>query len=1254
MLKHLLLTIVSLLAINVMLFSQTGSIQGKVLDVETNEPIPFANVAIFSGGSLLTGATTDFDGKYAVRSLRPGSYSVRASFIGYQTKEVAGVIVRADQITFENISLKSTTEVLETVEVVDYKVPLISKDQTTSGATLTSEEIEKMPNRSATSIATTVGGVYSDADGGSISIRGQREEGTVYYIDGMRVLGSASMPESSIEQVSVILGGVPARFGDATGGIISLTTRGPSSEFGGGLELQTSEFLDRFGYNRLGFSLQGPILKKDMGTSKSSVLGFFVAGDVVYRKDGRPAVRGTLDKITDEYLAYLKENPLRPSGTGFGTFDNSLFTRRNNTESIHSSLNTESLNVSLSGKIDIRVSPTINMSIGGSYNLQDYKAFQYAGSLFNWENNPHVYNNTWRLYGRLTQRFPTDRESGSAIKNVFYTIQADYSKFYQVVENESHRDNIFNYGYLGKYETYKRRSYELGTDTVNGHIYTNVYVQNAFQDTAFTFQPYDMNPVVARYTEQYYEFYPEKGDWRNPSSGYWLNANQVQLYGGLLNGQSPDNVYTMWQGVGTQYNGYSVSDNSQIGISANASADIGNHAIEFGLQYEQRTNAYYGYGPVGLWTMMRQIANAHINELDKSSPHLLMVDGVFQDTINYDRLYSFTDQRIFDINLRKKLGLDLQGTDWIDIDSYDPNSKTINYFDANGVLHKNASLGDGFTIDMFSPDELFNDGYSYVGFYGYDPYGNKLKGRPAFDDFFNKTESIVLPNGQVKYYNTRDIGSFQPIYMAGDIQDKFAFDDLIFNIGVRIDRFDANQMVLKDPFLFYTAKTAKEVDKIGGHNVSHPGNISGDAVVYVDNKDNPTEITGYRKGNVWYNSTGGLILNPDLLDAGNGIIPYLVNPDQKKISSDAFKDYDPQVEIMPRISFSFPISDEALFFAHYDILTQRPTSALRMDPTDYFFIAQRGLINNPDLKPQKTIDYELGFQQKISNTSSLKISAFYREMRDMIQYYRFNGAYTGITPYYDSYINYDFSTVKGLTISYDLRRTGNVRARFDYTLQFAEGTGSSPNTSAALISAGLPNLRQILPLDWDRRHSFNISFDYRFGEGKSYNGPVTSKQVKGTDQVKTIQWLQNTGANLTVSGGSGTPFTRSSNIIGVYSGGGGYLLDGSINGSRLPWQFRMDARIDRDINVTGKPNARTYLNVYLQILNLLDTKNIIYAYPATGSANDDGYLTAPEWQSNINTANDPQAYRDLYALRMNSPGNYSVPRQIRLGIIFNF
>jgi hypothetical protein len=1265
MLKHLLLTLVSLLAINLLVFSQTGSIQGKILDIETKEPIPFANVAVFSGGSLLTGATSDFDGRYAVRSLTPGNYSVRASFVGYQTKEIANLVVRADQITFEDIELKATTETLETVEVVEYKIPLISKDQTTSGATLTSEEIEKMPNRSAQSIATTVGGVYSDADGGNISIRGQRKEGTVYYIDGMRLLGSASMPESSIEQVQVILGGVPARFGDATGGIISLTTRGPSREFGGGLELQSSQFLDKFGYNRLGFSLQGPILTSSTESSTTSILGYFIAGDIVYREDGRPSATGTLNKVSDEYLASLKENPQRPSGTGFGTFNNSLFTRMNDVESIDKTQNTDRLNVSLSGKLDIRFSPTVNMSVGGSYNVQDYRAFSYQGSLFNWENNAHVNRTTWRVYGRLTQRFPTEKESSSLVKNVFYTIQADYSKEDQIVEDANHRDRLFEYGYLGKFETYKRRSYEIGSDTVNGQVYNGVWVQNNFQDTAFVFNgwngeeftmdPYDINPVVARYTEQYYEFFPNKGDWQNdPAGGFWLNPNQVQLYGGLLNGQSVPNVYTMWQGVGASYNGYSVTDNSQVGISANASAEIGSHAIEFGLQYEQLTNSAYGYSPVGLWTAMRQLTNAHIVELDKSNPQLVTVDGVFQDTINYDRLYSFTDHRIFDINLRKNLGLDLQGKHWIDIDSYDPNTQTINYFDENGNLIKGALVDGGLSIDMFSPDELLQDGFSYVSYYGFDPYGNKHTTRPSFDDFFTRRESISLPDGSEKFFNTRDIPSFQPIYMAGYIQDKFAFDDLIFNVGVRVDRFDANQMVLKDPYLFYSAYTADQVANVGGQPVSHPDNISGEAVVYIDNKDNPTEILGYRDGTVWYNASGSVIQNPELLDTGNGITPFLVNPDQDVLTSDVFTDYEPQVTVMPRISFSFPISDEALFFAHYDILTQRPTSSLRMNPTDYLFIAQRESINNPNLKPQKTIDYELGFQQKISNTSSLKISSFYREMRDQIQYFRFNGAYTGQTQLYDSYTNLDFATVKGLTVEYDLRRTNNVRARISYTLQFAEGTGSSPSTAVALVSAGLPNLRQIFPLDWDRRHSFNITLDYRFASGKNYSGPTSTRQIKGTDQVKTIQWLRNTGANFTISGGSGTPYTQSENVIGVYTGGGTYLLDGTINGSRLPWQFRIDTRIDRDIQVSSNPDSRAYLNVYLQVLNLLNTRNIISVYPATGTPDDDGFLTAPEWQSSIETSLDPAAYRDLYALRMNSPFNYSVPRQIRLGVIFNF
>ena len=80
-------------------------------------------------------------------------------------------------------------------------------------------------------------------------------------------------------------------------------------------------------------------------------------------------------------------------------------------------------------------------------------------------------------------------------------------------------------------------------------------------------------------------------------------------------------------------------------------------------------------------------------------------------------------------------------------------------------------------------------------YYGYDHTGQKIKGKPSFDDFFNQRDEFG------NY--TRPIGAFEPIYIAGYIMDKFAFDDLIFNVGVRVDRFDANQQVLKDDFLLY-------------------------------------------------------------------------------------------------------------------------------------------------------------------------------------------------------------------------------------------------------------------------------------------------------------------------------------------------------------------------------------------------------------------------------------------------------------------
>ena len=1235
MFKNLLLTAGIVLMSCTLALAQQGRLQGKVFDKDSREPIPFANIVLENGGTMVGGATSDFDGNYVINPIPPGKYDLKATFIGFNPITVKGVNITGNQITFYDVVMLKSSINLETVEVIDYAVPLISKDQTTSGASITSEEIKKMPNRSAEAVAATVGGVFS-SDGERGNVRGARSDATAMYIDGVRVIGSSSVPQAAIEQVDVILGGTPAQYGDATGGIINVTTKGPSRTFGAGLELETSQLLDPYGHNRLGFNVQGPLIKGK--NSNTALLGFFVAGDINYNQDGAISAIGHYH-ANEGALDYISQNPLRPSGTGTGTYLNGEFVRGSDLTSSKKSMNTENYNVNLSGNINIRTTETVNLSFGGTYNTASGKAYNYNSSYFNYDKNTQYNNNTWRVFGRFTQRFPTSNESTSLIKNIYYSIQADYTKQKNDFGDPFHGEDLFKYGYLGKFSTYKTPTYELGSDTVDGHFYDNVWVLNSWDyDTLVTWSPSDINQLVANHTSSYYDTYAGLPD------GHYNNMDQIQLGGGLLNGGTPDAFYGMYQAPGTNQSGYGITDNDQFSVNVAGSMDIGNHEIKLGFQYEQRTNRGVGYGPTGLWNLMRGLTNFHLIELDKDNPYIVSYDGIV-DTVMYHRKFDANSQRVFDQNLRTKLGLPVEGLDYINIDSYDYNNNSIEYYDLNGERHT-LNLGEQlFDISMFSPDELLNDGNSYVNYFGYDYKGNKLATAPSFEDFFTAQDE----NGNY----TRPIGAFTPIYMAGYIQDKFAFKDLIFNIGVRVDRFDANQKVLKDNYLLFNAYTAGEVTEIKGEAISHPAGIGNDYTVYVDKVNDPSRIVGYRSENTWFNAEGAEIQDPSVLDVGSGISPLLVNPDQNRVDINSFEDYNPQLSVMPRISFSFPISDEALFFAHYDVLTQRPTSNLFSNPATYYFFENIGTtINNPSLKPSQTIDYELGFTQKLTTTSSITFTTFYREMRDMIQIYRFNGAYPKS---YTSYNNLDFGTVKGLTVEYDLRRTGNTRVRASYTLQFANATGASTTTAAALVAAGLPNLRSTIPMPWDRRHQFNILLDYRYGEGKNYNGPRINRDKKGKDP---IDLLTNTGFSLTVGGGSGTPYTAARNVNSPISPQSN-LLKGTYYGSRLPWQFRLDLRVDKDINLNfggneAKDKHAAYLNIYLQVLNLLDTKNIMGVYSATGNPDDDGYLSAPEWQREINNQTDPAAFSEMYELFVNNPGNYSSPRQIRLGVLFNF
>lgn len=1229
MLRKLYVVLAVLLAsISVASAQSGGEIKGKVVDKATREGIPFAVVTVSKDGVNAGGTQTDLNGEFRIKPLGAGTYTVKIQFSGYQPLEVKGVVVSELKTTYLNgLEMAASAVMMTEAVIVDYKEPLIDPD-TKSGGTVTREEFLAMPSKNINSVASTTAGVYQSDEGKGLQMRGQRTGGTAYFIDGQRVIGSANLPQQSIEQVSVITGGVPAQFGDAAGGVINITTRGPQSQYFGGVELITSEVLDAYGYNFVGFSVGGPIwMKKDSVNGNRPILGFILSGEASMEKDPDPSAVGTY-QVKDSTLKALEANPLRPAPNGSGFVRNAEFIHADDLEKIKARQNVASRTLRLNAKVDFKPTENLNITFGGSIDYNNRHDYIYNYALFNPVNNPMVTENTWRVYARLTQRFGSQgadaEKSASNIKNAFYTLQVGYTQYKKVTEDDTHKDRYFDYGHIGTFHQYKTRTFAPGSiimpngDTLFG------YVQSAFSDSVLTFEPYYVdgngnqitpNELATNYTSYVFDNF----------GGPITTGSQVQTSLGLLNGDRPTDVYSIWLNTGRQYPSYVISDNTQIRVSTSFSADIKDHAIQVGFEFEQRAERGYSLAASGLWTRMRQLANYHLTQLDLANP--TQYDFGTYDAFLYERYYDGSQQRYFDQSVRQKLGMAVNSTDWIDIDALSP---------------------DFFSLDMFSPDDLLLDGNNVVAYFGYDPYGNRTTGNASFDDFFTAKDA----NGNF----SRVIPAFKPIYMAGYIQDKFDFKDIKFNIGLRVDRFDANQKVLKDKYLFFEAKTVAEAT-----NFTHPSNMGSDYVVYVNDKFNPTAVLGYQNEGVWYNAQGNEISDPSVIAQGSAtgqITPYLVDPNETQVTSKVFKDYDPQLIFMPRIAFAFPISEEANFFAHYDVLTQRPTDGYRLDPLQYYYIQNRvGLFNNnPDLKPQRTTDYEIGFTQTLSErkNAAITLSAFYREMRNMIQQVAVNYAYP--VNYY-TYGNIDFGTVKGFTVAYDLRRTGGVQLTASYTLQFADGTGSGYEQASNLLSAGQPNLRTTIPLDFDQRHAIVANVDYRFGSGANYHGPI----MKGKGD-KTIKVLDNVGANLVFRAGSGTPYTRQSNAtpegqFGVQSRAN---LDGSVNGSRLPWQVRVDLRVDKNIdlhwggNANGEGQKMANLNVYLQVLNVLNTKNTMKVYRFTGNASDDGYLTAAETQSLINSYNDPNSFRDLYSIKTNDPTFYSIPRRIRIGVMLDF
>jgi hypothetical protein len=1239
MLRKIYLFVVGLLVCSFNSFSQStsGGIKVTLKDKGNNEAIPFANVVAYQNGVQVGVGTTNMDGECIIKPLAPGKYDVKGVYVGFQASEVKGVLVGEGKTAYVNIALSNGEGVkLDEVEIVTYQVPLIDPDMK-QGQTVDREQYQNMATKDVNSVAATTAGVYQSDEGGSLQVRGGRDGATTYFIDGIKVVGGLSgLPQQSIEQINVITGGLPAQYGDATSGVVSVTTRGPQSKFGGGVELISSQLTDAYGYNSLGFSLGGPILTRtDSNGVKNTVMGFFLSGQGTYQKDPIPSYI-TLYKLDDNKLKDIQEAPLVPSRTGSG-FNKALeYVTKDDLKPIKAHQNVASRQVAVNGKIDIKATKNTNITIGGAYDYGNSHQLVYAYSLFNAENNPQQISNNWRAYARITQKFgnssanQTEKEKSQAlISNAFFSFLASFDKTGTTIQDDTHKDKYFDYGYIGKFTTNfsgKENifNYQFNPKLIVGNDTIKAWQYTGRSATSVDFQASDMNYNMARYTQYLYDYYGTN------APEILNNMTNIAGLGGLRNGDRPSNVYTLWLPTGRQYGGLSKGSTSQFRIATSFNADVKNHALTVGMEYDQREERNWNINAPGLWDRMRLLANNHLTNLDTQNPILVPELSGTYPAYFYQNQYNADQQSEFSIKLLEKLGLPRDYREKLNVDELDPST---------------------FSLDMFSAEDLLsnNAGSQLVDYNGYDYKGNKTSASTNLNEFLNQKDALG--------YHTFPVGAFKPIYMAGYIQDKFDFRDIKFNVGLRVDRYDANQKVLKDQYSIYTTRTVGDTKD----QFSHPGNMGSDYVVYTSGIDGGS-VVGYRNGDQWYDSKGSEVSDPNLLVGGSGkVTPYLTDESVRLYNAgtpfnvDAFKNYKAQVNFMPRVAFSFPISDVANFFAHYDVLTKRP-SGNRFDPKDYYYLQSQSStpgLANPNLRPERTVDYELGFNQILNErkNAAIKFSAFYREFRDMLTQKQIVAAYPRS---YITYVNQDFGTTKGMSVEFDLRRTGGARLNANYTLQFAEGSGSNANSGANLASSGQPNLRVTNPLDFDQRHTATITYDYRFGSGKDYKGPKMKRKKDGND----FQLLQDVGFNLQFLVGSGTPYTRWSSSVAQGSNQRSNIA-GSINGSYKPWQFRANLRIDKNVQLTwGKKDSedkkKANLNIYLQVLNLFNTRNIANVYSFTGNADDDGFLNSPLALSTVQNLNSPQGFMDQYTIYMNNPANYNRPRVIRIGLQLDF
>ena len=262
----------------------------------------------------------------------------------------------------------------------------------------------------------------------------------------------------------------------------------------------------------------------------------------------------------------------------------------------------------------------------------------------------------------------------------------------------------------------------------------------------------------------------------------------------------------------------------------------------------------------------------------------------------------------------------------------------------------------------------------------------------------------------------------------------------------------------------------------------------------------------------------------------------------------------PKIQISPRLGVAFPVTATDVVHLNYGHFFQMPMFEYLYTNSDLNTAQGFAPLGDPDLKPSKTIMYEISYKKQVTQFLLADLTIFNKDVSNLVDANTYKNP-TAEDVYRSSgftrYVNMTHANIRGLEFSLYRDFNRNFSGKFNYTYMIARGTGSSSLEKFVWLQQGYRVPVNEYFLSWDQRHTLVVNIDYRKADFGGIN----------------ILWRWN----------SPLPYTK------------------DIGKSTVPNNRRLSATSTLDIRLNKRFKFGEYQPyISLEILNLFDRKNVLW------------------------------------------------------------